>query len=353
MSGSISGISDYGLSSRLVLESETIKQQLDRVSEQSSSGLVSNTYSGLGSGAAVSITLNPEIASANAWQSDIDGASARISATQNVLTQLGTIASKFSSSLLSIGTSSDSSIDVIASQARAALQQVATLLNTQVGNEYVFSGQDSGNPAIPDAANILNSGFFTSIQTDVGGLAAKGAASTAAATLADATTNSPFDPAIDTALPTVETGQGQRITTGILANQNADAASAPSTTSTGSYTMDLMRSLAAIGSLTSSQAATGQPFQDLVTNLETSLSGATSGISTDAAMLGSRQDELTARKTDLSDTVTALTSQVSDVQDVDMAAAATKLSDLQTQLQASYKILGDMNQFSLVNYMTS
>ncbi len=34
-----------------------------------------------------------------------------------------------------------------------------------------------------------------------------------------------------------------------------------------------------------------------------------------------------------------------------MAAVATRLSSLQNQLQASYKLIGDLGQFSLVSFM--
>jgi flagellar hook-associated protein 3 FlgL len=360
----ITGISDLGMSSRLVYESGQIKQQLDKVTEQSSTGLISSSYSGLGSGAIVSLTLNPQITQANTWQANIDSAGTRMSATQNVMTQLSSIASQFSSDLLDVtSTSSNASIDTIAAQARSALQQVGSLLNTQVGNDYIFSGQDTSNPAVPNASNILNTSFFSSIQTAIQGLAAgsdptssaaaANAATAAVMTAAQSSSNSPFDPTIGSTVPTVQVGTGQYVKTGLLANQNAEATSTPSATSTGSYMLDLMTALASIGSLSSSQVSLGQSYQDLLSNIGSTLSSAQQGLTTDSAILGSRQDTLTTRKTDLSDTVTALTNQVTNVEDVDMATTATRLSNLQTQLQASYKVLGDINQFSLVNFMSN
>jgi flagellar hook-associated protein 3 FlgL len=351
---SISGISDLGMASRLVAESSSIKKQLDTTTEQSASGLVSSSYSGLGTGAIVSLSLNPQIDASNTWSSNIDGATARMSATQNVMTELTSIASQFSSDLLDITTASTTSIDTIAAQARDALQQVGTLLNTQVGNDYIFSGQDTANPAVPNPQSLASSSFFTQIQSAMSNLGANGAVTTTALIMsaAKASANSPFDPTIGTAPPTVEVGSGQRVQTGIVANTNLDAASTPSASSTGSYMLDLMTALASIGSLSSSQISLGQPFSDMLQNIGTTLSGAQQGLTADAAMLGSRQSQLTTRQTDLSDTVTALTKQVSNVQDVDMAASATKLAQLQTQLQASYKLISGLSQFSLVDFMS-
>ncbi len=54
-------------------ESSQIKQQLDVATEQSASGKVATTYSGLGNGASVALNLEPQIAQANTWQSNITG----------------------------------------------------------------------------------------------------------------------------------------------------------------------------------------------------------------------------------------------------------------------------------------
>jgi flagellin-like hook-associated protein FlgL len=67
--------------------------------------------------------------------------------------------------------------------------------------------------------------------------------------------------------------------------------------------------------------------------------------------MGDRQTALTNLSTTLSTTSTALTGQISSVQDVDMAAALTKLTSVQTQLQASYKLITSANSLSLVNFL--
>ena len=43
-----------------------------------------------------------------------------------------------------------SAVDTIAASARDALGQVAGLLDTQDGGVYVFAGQDTANPPVPD-----------------------------------------------------------------------------------------------------------------------------------------------------------------------------------------------------------
>src|SRR5439155_507847 len=66
-------------------------------------------------------------------------------------------------------------IDVVAANARGALAEVATLLDSQYGGIYVFAGQDSSNAPVPNPNQILNSGFFTGISGAVGALSSTGA----------------------------------------------------------------------------------------------------------------------------------------------------------------------------------
>jgi flagellin-like hook-associated protein FlgL len=48
---------------------------------------------------------------------------------------------------------------------------------------------------------------------------------------------------------------------------------------------------------------------------------------------------------------TALTGQLSSVQDVDMASTLSQLTSVQTQLQASYRMITGENSLSLLNYL--
>lgn len=353
MSGGIGGVygpADYGMLDALIAASAAARQQVDKLTEQSATGRLADTYAGLGAGASVSLDLRPQLAAIANWQSNIDAASGRMQMSQTVLSQLSQIATTFSADLDTLQTGSAMQVDTVAAQARDALKQVADLLNTTNGGVYLFAGQDSANPPVPAGDQILTGSFYTQTAAAVSGLAANGAAATAAATLAIATGNSPFSATMGTALPTVQVDQSQQVAIGIIANVNAVAVQTGSST-TGSYTADLMRALATIGSLTGSQASLGTSYTGLIADTRTSLQGAIRALATDTAMLGSRQAELAGIRTNLGDASTALTAQISSVEDVDMAATATRLSAAQTQLQASYQLIAGMKNLSLVNYL--
>jgi flagellar hook-associated protein 3 FlgL len=350
---------DYGMMTSLIADNATIKTRLDQLTTQISSGLVGNTYAALGANAGVSLDLNPQIATLQTWQNNINAAAGTMQVSQTALTQLQQIASNFLAQTSNLEGADSSEVNSIAANAQQALVQVADLLDTQDGNTYVFAGIDSANPPVPDPSNILSSGFFTQINAQVSQLGTQGAANTVANTLAIASSNaagtSPFStylsqPTSSLQAPTIQIGQGQTPTVGLLASANLAASSTPTATSTGSYMRDLMMALATMGSMSSSQT-TDTDFTTLVQDTNATLTGAVDAMAEDAGVLGNTQSNLTANQTTMADSATALTTQVSNVQDVDVAQAMTSLTLVQTQLQASYQVIAGMSGLSLAKFL--
>jgi flagellar hook-associated protein 3 FlgL len=345
----------------LVGNSVAINNDLSVLTEQASSGLIAQSYAGLGAGAVTSLSLSPVLASQQIWRNNIGAATGVMQVAQTALTQIGSAASNFYAQIPNLNGLNPSNIDNIAASARSALQQVAGLLDSTDGGNYVFAGQDSANPPVPDPDNILSSGFFTQIQSAVGNLATSGASAVTSTTLAVASSNDPGTSPFSAALSqpaaalanfraSVSVGQGQAAPTVMLASTNGDVASTGSST-TGSYMRDILRALATLGSLSSSQADT-PGFSQVVSDTYASLGGAITALNSDAGVMGDRQSQVQSTQTDLSDTSTALQSQVSSAQDVDMAATLSKITQTQTQLQASYQLIAEQQKLTLVSYLT-
>ena len=362
MSGTIgaANYAGYGTMSTLIANAATVRQKLDQLTTQASTGLIGQTYAGLGSGAAVSLDLHPQLAQLATWGANINAATGPMAMTQTAMTQLQSIASDFNAQLNNLNGLNPSEVDSIAADARSALQQVGGLLDTTDGTTYVFGAADSTNPPVPKPDQILTSGFYTQINTAVGGLGGAGASATAAATLAIAGSNaagtSPFSaymsqPAatLQAQIPLVQTGAGQTQPIGLLASANVNVTST-GTSTTGSYMRDLMRALATIGSLSSTQVSDAG-FQGLVQDTRTSLGGAITAMAQDAGVLGDRQTALAAVGTQLTDQTTALTAQVSPAENVDMAQTLSNLSLVQTQLQSSYQLISGQSALSLVKFL--
>jgi flagellar hook-associated protein 3 FlgL len=353
-------VADYLNGGAPIAAAEATRAQMQTLTEQVASGLISNTYAGLGGGAAVSLSLSPVLAQQQTWQNNINAVSGTMQVTQTVLTQISSIAANFVAQSNDLNNVTPSQIDTVAASARAALTQVASLLDSTDGGNYVFAGTDSANPPVPGPDTILSSGFFTQIQAAVGALGTAGAAATIASTLSTAASNaagtSPFSTAlsqpaaaVNALLPQVQVGDHNFVTSGIAASANASVASTGGST-TGSYMRDILRGLATIGSMSSSQASVAG-FTTLVADTQTSLSGAVTALNQDAGVLGNTQSQLTQTQTLLSQTSTALQGQVSSAQDVDMAQTISAITQVQTHLQASYQLIANMQSMTLTKYL--
>ena len=346
---------DYSTLGQLIADNGSIKTKLDTLTEQVSSGLVSNSYGGLGSAAQEALDLNPQIAQLAAQGNTIASVSGQVGVTQTALSAIATIASNFAAETVNLNGVDPGEVDSVAASAKLALQSLANLLDSTDGDVYVFAGTDSSNPPVPDPSQITSSSWYTQINAAVAGLATNGAAATVASTLAIAASNTagttPFSAGLSTSptATTVNLGDGQEVQIGLLANTNTLATSTGAST-TGSYTRDLLRGLATLASLSSAQVGTAG-FTDLVSDTRTSLQGAVTALATETGALGNIQSGLTAQSTQLTDTSTALTAQLSSVQDVDLAKTITLLSATQTQLQASYQMLAAQKNLSLVQYL--
>jgi flagellin-like hook-associated protein FlgL len=235
----------------------------------------------------------------------------------------------------------------LAGQASAAIGQIQGLLNTKVGQTYLMSGDDSANPPMPAAT--LNS-FVLAVQAAASGLATSTGTAVAAATLVVAQTQSPVSATIGAAPSLVPVEDGVSVPVGVVAGQNA-AGPQTGPTTTGSYVRDLLRALATIGTFTTASPALGQNFTDLVADTRTSLQGAMTAITGDLAGLGTTKSQLTSYQTLAAAQQTALTGQVSTVENVDAAATISALTQAQTQLTESYKLISMTQSLSLVAYL--
>jgi flagellar hook-associated protein 3 FlgL len=354
------GTANYGLLGTLTTNAASVKQTLDTLTEQASTGLISQTYAGLGAGAATSLLLAPALAQQTTWSNNINAATGQMQVAQTALTQISSIASTFYADCNNLNGLNPSEIDSVASSANAALSQVAGLLDSTDGSTYVFAGQDSQNPPVPNPDNILGTGFVTQIAAAVGNLATSGAAATIASTLATASSNasgtSPFSAALSqpaaslsTLLASIQVGDGQQVPVGILASGNAAVSSTGSST-TGSYTRDILRALATLGSLSSSQV-NDAGFQSLVSDTYTSLGNAITALNSDAGVMGNTQAQLATTQTEIGTVSTTLQSQVSNAQNVDMATTLSRLSLVQTQLQSSYRMIATVEGLALTNFL--
>ncbi len=329
------GVASSGLRAELSSNADAVNLKLQQVGEQISSGLVSTTYAGLGGGALTSLNLRPQIVHNDTLASGITAATSQMSVTQNVMTQIASLAQGVFATLTANPGNGVGAIgiDAIATEAREAFNNIAALLNTRNGDSYIFSGQDSANPPVGSTA-----GFVAGVTSAVQALGAGGTtlAATEAASLG-ASTATVFSTATGQNTPqSVETGQGAPVAYGISAGTP--------------YMRQMMQSLASIGALTGAQT-TAAGYPGFVQDALKQLGSAAASLTADQGTLGERQTALTATQTAFTSTKISLETQLSSVEDADVVSLATTQSLLQTQLQTSYKLIANMQNLSLVSYL--
>ena len=322
---------------------------------QGSSGLISSDYAGLGDDARTVLDLGGQLAlnataTANAAQAaDVN------QVTQTALGQIQTLVSGVTSQLLEPAAQTATGLSALSSSARNTLTQVAGLLDTKVGQIYVFAGQDNRTPPIPDPSNVSQSTFYAAIQAAVADLPTGGAALVQSQLLSVAApgATSPFSATLEASneVNSTDLGNGEMVQLGVLADRNTDAVSAGTgITSTGSYMRDVLMALSTIGAM-GTVDPTSAPVQTLLSTIHTTLSNADDALNTDIAGLGARQSLITSAQSELTSTASALKTQLGAAEDADPTQVATNLANAQTQLQASYKIISSLSDLSLAKFL--
>lgn len=312
--------SDYSYMTRLLSNSSTVRDQLDQAQEQVATGLISDSYSGLGTQARAALSLAPAIAHQATYSQNIDVAQGRLEITQGAMTSISDIAAKFYAAVNTYNPSDPTSVQTLAANAKSAIQQIGDFLNSKSGDVYLFAGKDTGHPPVPDTdPDVMSAGLLSG------------------------PSGPPFSSTIGTSPLTIQAGPGQTVQVGLIANANTLVTSA---SPTGSYMRDTLTALAKIAALGTSTT----PAAD-VAGARTTLSNSISAMASETGSLGNIQSNLTTRQTQLASLTISLKKQLSSAEDADAAEAISRAALLKTQLQASYQIIADSRSLSLASYL--
>jgi len=132
--------------------------QLDTLSTELGTGEAAQTYSGLGSQAGLALSLNAQLSALEGYSNTTTDVGTTLTLAQSVLTQLGNVSSDVQSSVTDQAAFSLNGNGQTATQVTAAsyLDQIVSLLNTQVGSNYLFSGSAVNQPSVADTNEILD-----------------------------------------------------------------------------------------------------------------------------------------------------------------------------------------------------
>lgn len=349
---------------RLTSESALLRTRLETLTRQATSGQRAEALGDLAPEVPRAVSLRGEVGRRELYGKAMDQALGRAAVMQDGLSRLTEIARDFrTKAALRITSGDPGSLITVQANARAAITEVAQILNTRHAGEYLFGGSDLGNPPIPDPQSVAAGQMAQDIATEIAGLGANGANAVAAATRAIAQSTapgiSPFSDFLsaDEGLPPgardprrgVPSADGQLIGYGIAANRNGEALSTGETT--GSWARDLLRNLMSLAALTPGQMGNPAAFDGFVATIREGLSSAELALGEEAGALGHVEARMEAVRRRHDDMSKVLALQLSDIEEVDVADVITRMQATRTALEASYRAIGSLADLNLANFL--
>jgi flagellar hook-associated protein 3 FlgL len=134
-----------------------INNQLSDLSTQLSTGLKSTNYAGMGVNEGFAVAARAQLANITAFGSTITNVNTIVQAANTSLQSLSDTGGQVQSNAAASPQNLTSTGQTIGQQnAQSELSSIVGILNTQVGDRYIFSGNAINTPAVASADDILN-----------------------------------------------------------------------------------------------------------------------------------------------------------------------------------------------------
>ena len=293
---------------------ENASSALNTTQQQIASGDNATTYAGFGTQTQVLQATMSANARNSAYQTATSLAVTQADVQDTQLTSLSSLTTQLNSAISTAISSNDPS--TLMSQVQSIFSQATAILNSQDANgAYIYGGGNDSTP--PVSVGSLSQ------------LASLGSISNA------------FTNGND--LKSVQVADGQSVTYGVTAS------------SVASGLMQELQKIAQFdqgtnGNFTGSSNLSGAQNTFLTGELS-SISAVTSNLNNATAQNGDNYSALQNAQGQQSTMATLYSNFISNIQDTNMAQAATQLSLDQTQLQAALQVTATLNKLSLLNYL--
>jgi flagellar hook-associated protein 3 FlgL len=306
--------STAGQSAYLLAQVQQASVQLGKTQAQVASGKVTTDYSGLGDKAEMLEAARTAASRADAYQSNTVVAINQADLQDSQLSALSDLAGQLRQAMMESLANNDAS--TLMTTAQGIFDQANQILNSKDANgNYLYGGDKDNTPPL----NVTSLSQLAALPT-VSGAFSNG-----------------------TLRKSVMVGDGQSVQVGMLASD------------IGSDLMQTLKDLASFdagpsGNLASATNLTQAQNTFLSNEIPVSITAATN-INSAAAANGYVYNQLK----DASDNQSALSTLykgfVSNIEDVDMPTAISRLNQNQVALQAALQVTSQLNQISLLNYL--
>jgi len=137
------GIKTSILASRIL----DLQSQFDSLQTQLATGKKSNTYAGMGTNRGFAVALRAQVSSIDAFSDTMTNVTTRINVANAALTRIIAIGTTVQGAAVTSSTQITSNGQTIAQgTARSSLDEMLSLLNSQSGDRYLFSGRATDTP---------------------------------------------------------------------------------------------------------------------------------------------------------------------------------------------------------------
>src|SRR5436190_1674224 len=134
-----------------------LQSQFDSLQTQLATGKKSNTYAGMGVNRGFAVALRAQVSSIDAFADTMTNVTTRINVANAALTRIVAIGTTVQGAAVTSSTQITSNGQTIAQgTARSSLDEMLSLLNSQSGDRYLFSGRATDTAATAATADILN-----------------------------------------------------------------------------------------------------------------------------------------------------------------------------------------------------
>jgi flagellin-like hook-associated protein FlgL len=152
---SIQGVS--GISSQMIGNLVDLNNQLDDLQQELGTGQKSQTYAGLGVQRGLAVGLQQQLSAMSGFDDTITAVNTQLSVAQTALQGVATAASTVKQTALNSQFTIDQTGQTTDQEAAAGqLDQIIGALNTQVGNNFIFSGMSPDKLPVASLSQILN-----------------------------------------------------------------------------------------------------------------------------------------------------------------------------------------------------
>lgn len=343
----MTGVSTLSAINALRAAMQRTQVDLGRAREEAGSGRVADPGLALGVGVARSINLRNALSLNDGYGAANAATGARLEATQTALASLAGIGDKLRDDVLS---ALNISTPGVATAAANALAGAIATLNTRAGGQFLFAGVDVDKaPLVSAAASGAGRTSVEQVFTAAFGVApgAPGASAITPAAMQAFLDNqfaAQFDPsgwtanwsqASDTQL-SADIAPGQRVRASATANEDG--------------ARKLVQGAAALAYL-GVDAMSPETRRVVLDHAAGALGDAAKGLTETRARLGIVQRDTTFANDALKAQTAYVEAQIGQIENVDPAEVAMRISMLTTQLETTYSLTARARQMSLVSYL--